>query len=673
MARRLEAGDWVVAQGAAGVASPGLGKLSGGDYDDQTGLLIRARVELSAGVRWFSVGDLSRVHPHVEAALLRFALDQELVSAPALTPLEARLADYREGRGSYVRSPGLLDALWQELASGSDPGLARLFEASVTSLADQVPGFELAPQPGGAPAPARAPIAPWVAEEEGAEEDSWEAPGELELGAESEDEELSEFEDWRLGLRFGYWPGVGRAVVSETWGSGDESGPWLPEAWEDEPEELWNDRPDLAEVAEGVAIALLNFPWTAGHMEWAIRVALGVRGAWLGKLVSRLRDRFEEAPSVAAIERFLCQDAGFRWHFQRARLRIEVAFLLPDAPRAPVPEFPVPSLERHQELADWLQIGATDLAWLADGRGWLWQEPAGPLQHYHYHWLPKRTGGRRLVEAPKDLMKRVQRQLLRGILNHVPPHEAAHGFRQGRSIMSYAAPHARQALVLRMDLEDFFPSVGAGRVFAIFSALGYSGPIARALTQLSTTRTPDRFLQGSGLDVVAEERLRRRHLPQGAPTSPALANLAAFWLDVRLSAAASAVGATYTRYADDLAFSGGDGFRRKATGFRKLVARIVAKEGFRIRARKTRWMRPHSRQRLAGLVVNERPRPSRATFDLLKATLYNCVRSGPASQNRSAHPEFRAHLRGRVAWFLQSDPARGARLQALFEQIDWSR
>src|SRR5262249_31369206 len=150
---------------------------------------------------------------------------------------------------------------------------------------------------------------------------------------------------------------------------------------------------------------------------------------------------------------------------------------------------------------------------------------------------------------------------------------------------------------------------------------GYSPDVAFALTGLVTTRTPEDVLYGSALAPAAEDALRRRHLPQGAPTSPALANLAAFGLDVRVSGAAKKSGASYTRYADDLAFSGGVAFAKQAERFRILVCRIAAEEGFTVHWEKNRWMRSGRRQRLAGLVVNARPKPARADFDPLKAIL----------------------------------------------------
>jgi hypothetical protein len=163
----------------------------------------------------------------------------------------------------------------------------------------------------------------------------------------------------------------------------------------------------------------------------------------------------------------------------------------------------------------------------------------------------------------------------------------------------------------------------------------------------------------------------RSHLPQGAPTSPALANLFAYRVDCRLSGLAQAVGVTYTRYADDLAFSGGEALDRRVERFATHVATILMEEGFTVHHRKTRIMRQGVRQYLAGLVANERVNVVRADFDRLKATLTNCVRLGPESQNREAHPRFRAHLEGRVGFVEMVNPEKGRRLRAILDQIEW--
>jgi hypothetical protein len=135
---------------------------------------------------------------------------------------------------------------------------------------------------------------------------------------------------------------------------------------------------------------------------------------------------------------------------------------------------------------------------------------------------------------------------------------------------------------------------------------------------------------------------------------------------------AAAFGATYTRYADDLALSGGEELLRRAGVVRRAVAGIARDEGFRVNERKSQLMTSAGRQRVCGVVVNERPNVGRREYDRLKATLYNAARYGPESQNRLGHPDFRAHLLGRIAWVESLHAERGARLRRRFEAIDWS-
>jgi hypothetical protein len=143
-------------------------------------------------------------------------------------------------------------------------------------------------------------------------------------------------------------------------------------------------------------------------------------------------------------------------------------------------------------------------------------------------------------------------------------------------------------------------------------------------------------------------------------------------VDCRLTGLARSAGIEYTRYADDLAFSGGDEFDRCVERFSTHMAAILMEEGFSVNHRKTRIMRQSVRQRLAGLVANQRMNVTRTDFDRLKATLHNCVRLGPQSQNRAAHPRFRAHLDGRIGWVESVNPDKGRRLRAIFDRIGWS-
>jgi RNA-directed DNA polymerase len=161
------------------------------------------------------------------------------------------------------------------------------------------------------------------------------------------------------------------------------------------------------------------------------------------------------------------------------------------------------------------------------------------------------------------------------------------------------------------------------------------------------------------------------HLPQGAPSSGALANLAAYRLDVRVAGLAAKLDARYTRYADDLVLSGDRTLVRHATMIVARLATIASEEGFSLNFRKSRVMTASDRQRITGIVVNDKLSVSRTNLDQLRAILHNCARHGPASQNRDDHADFRAHLRGRIAWVASLDPAKGARLRAIFDQVHW--
>ncbi|MCX6604797.1 MAG: reverse transcriptase family protein [Acidobacteria bacterium] len=299
--------------------------------------------------------------------------------------------------------------------------------------------------------------------------------------------------------------------------------------------------------------------------------------------------------------------------------------------------WPVPPLPTLSALADHLALTPTQLAWFANP----------DIAHYHCLTQPKPGGGLRLLAAPKPRLKALQRQLLSGILNHLPLHPAAHGFCPGRSVLTFVAPHVAQPTILRLDLADFFPSIAKPRVAALFRTAGYPEPVADSLAALCS---------------------HRGTLPQGAPTSPALANAIAYKLDCRLSGLAHALGLQYTRYADDLALSG----PKIPTNLADHVAAILLEEGFTPNYRKTRRMQPSQRQHLTGLTLNQKPNLPRPAYDELKAILTNCLRHGPASQNRHAHPAFAQHLQGRILHLATVNPTRAARLQKLYDQVTFS-
>jgi hypothetical protein len=335
--------------------------------------------------------------------------------------------------------------------------------------------------------------------------------------------------------------------------------------------------------------------------------------------------------------------------------------------------WPVPELATVGAVADWLDVDAAQLAWLADVRGLERAVADERLRHYRYTWLPRPGAPPRLIEAPKPRLKAVQRRILHEILDRIPAHDAAHGFVAGRSVRTHAALHTGRAVVLRLDLEDFFACVAAGRVYGIFRAAAYPEAVAHTLTALCTNVVPS--AEWDALPTAEYDarrfRLGRRlatpHLPQGAPTSPALASLAAYRLDARLRGVAAALALSYSRYADDLTFSGA----RPPYGLACSVEAIAREEGFRVGRDKTRVRTRGARQLVAGVVVNDRLNVPREEYDRLKAILHDAARHGPERANRAAVPDFRAHLAGRIGWVASLHPRRGARLRERFDAIRW--
>jgi len=342
-----------------------------------------------------------------------------------------------------------------------------------------------------------------------------------------------------------------------------------------------------------------------------------------------------------------------------------------DTNRERLDRWELPYFETPTQLAEWFNLPLGQLAWLTDrftdGRRPVDQKKA----HYRYEWRKKRSGGYRLIEAPLPLMRQVQEQILDEILDRVPTHEAAHGFCAGRSVVTNAEPHVGQAVVVKFDLDNFYTRVRYSRVVAIFRSFGYSREVAIWLAKLTTSAIPAN-LEFPGQQPKLLRLFLPRHLPQGAPTSPCLANLVAFSLDVRLSGLAKSFGATYTRYGDDLTISGDDAFLRSLRLFIPLAHQIVRQERFVLNGKKKQIRRRVSQQKVTGVVVNDKTNIPRKEFDRLKAILHNCVQNGPDSQNRDQHPNFRAHLRGRIAYVQQLNEHRGNKLLSLYQAINWS-
>ena len=402
---------------------------------------------------------------------------------------------------------------------------------------------------------------------------------------------------------------------------------------------------------------------------------------WLKRLVNQLIKRFgDQRPRRRELVIFLLHSRSLANASEIEDFQIQSYYQPADFLPSPglFENVGVLQLQSVGEIGEWLGLDENELLWFADRRQLERISPNGPLRHYRYHWKLKRHGKCRLIEAPKYRLRALQRKLLYEILNQIPVHEAAHGFRKARSATSHAAPHVGKAVVLKMDLEDFFPSIAPARLVRILMHVGYAEDVAEILASLSCNHVPpDVFASFPHIDDWSQNRRAqqlycRPHFPQGSPTSPAIANICAFRLDSRLAGLARSANAVYTRYADDLLFSGDEKFARSIDRFRTSVAVIAIEEGFNVNHHKTRVMKRSVRQEAVGLVLNEKLNTRRVEFDRLKATLHRCVLRGPSAVNDGRHADFCSHLRGRIQYIAQSNASRLTKLNRLFEQINWS-
>jgi len=274
--------------------------------------------------------------------------------------------------------------------------------------------------------------------------------------------------------------------------------------------------------------------------------------------------------------------------------------------------------------------------------------------HYVAFTVAKRNGERRTILAPKRRLKALQRKLLTLLVEKLPVSPHAHGFRAGRSIGSGAAPHVGKQVVLKLDLRDFFPTVTYARLRGLLIAAGYGYTVAAVLAVLMTEAERQPVTVDDGTVYVP---VGPRHCVQGAPTSPGVCNALCRRLDHRLAGAAKKHGWTFTRYADDLTFSGDAA--EHLPPLRRLAEYICRQEGFTINADKTRVLRRGRRQTVTGVVVNDAAGLSRQDRRQLRAVIHR-LNGNATGAAATLSPE---QLRGKLAYLHMLNPEQAASLR----------
>lgn len=266
-----------------------------------------------------------------------------------------------------------------------------------------------------------------------------------------------------------------------------------------------------------------------------------------------------------------------------------------------------------------------------------------PENEYKRFTVPKKSGGQREILAPKYKLKIMQRWISQHILKANRPHPASTAFYPGDSIVRNAEQHIGKATVIRIDLKDFFPSIPFKRVRKVFQSLGYPYQVAQVLANLCC-------YQGA--------------LPQGAPSSPHLANLICRNLDERMTALSVRMHFSYTRYADDLIISSD---HPNVAGLIPFLLEIVRSESFVVNEKKIKVMRQNKRQEVTGIVVNEHLNLPRDYCRKLRAAAHRQqTKTKPVVLKGSSFRQvnMESRLQGNLAFLQMVNPKKAQSIQA---------
>jgi len=322
--------------------------------------------------------------------------------------------------------------------------------------------------------------------------------------------------------------------------------------------------------------------------------------------------------------------------------------------------YELPVCQTPEQIASAMGISVGQLRFLAFSRD------TSTISHYIRFKIPKKTGGERLISAPMPRLKTAQHWILVNILEKLELHDAAHGFRRDRSIVSNAQPHVGADVIINFDLKDFFPSISYKRVKGLFQSFGYSEAAATIFGLLCTQAQVEEVeLDGKTYYVATTDR----HLPQGSPASPAITNLLCRRLDRRLMGMAENLGFVYTRYADDLTFSASGESLCNICNILRRTESIVAHEGFAINEQKTRILRKSRQQEVTGVVVNERPNISKKELKRFRATLYQIEKDGLEGKHWGNSSDVMASIQGFANFVAMVNPEKGAEFQEQVQRI----
>lgn len=277
-------------------------------------------------------------------------------------------------------------------------------------------------------------------------------------------------------------------------------------------------------------------------------------------------------------------------------------------------KYNLPILDNYNTFCNHFNITRSKLSWLT------FHNKTSTYLHYFDFEFVKKSGGLRKISAPKKYLKSIQQSIKEDVLDKIPLLECVTGFRKKVNIYDNASVHKKNKIIVNADIQDFFPSINYYQVRSAFKNLGYSGEISTYFALLTTKQEAKQIqLKNKTIFSLSSDR----YLPQGAPTSPVLANIMFNKIDIQLLKRSKSIGFMYTRYADDLTFSTSDG-KAKIKPLLYILKKTLDLHGFKLNAKKTKIKGKQHSQEITGLIMNSgQPKVPRIWRRNLRAAIHN--------------------------------------------------
>lgn len=301
-------------------------------------------------------------------------------------------------------------------------------------------------------------------------------------------------------------------------------------------------------------------------------------------------------------------------------------------------------------------------------------------KRYNYFKLKKRNGKFREIMSPSKDLKYIQKWILVNILEKYPLADSCKGFRNKISIYDNAKVHERADIILKVDLLKFYDTITDRRVYGVFKSLGYVENLAYSFAKIATAKHRNDYwidFDKKSQEILSKLILEKPSiLPQGAPTSPMLANIIATPMDRRFEALAKKLNCNYSRYADDLTFSIKEKGKLPSL---KLITKIINEEGFFINEEKTKYMKKGCKQYVTGLTTTNGVNVSKKYRKEISEHIYYCRRHGVAGHLERRRKEFPKYnpinfhdwLYGHLCFIKSINETANKKMLEDFNKINW--